>query len=155
MSVKGVVTESASPDRALEAEHDPVLLYDGLCGMCNGAVRLILRLESRPAIRFAPLNGPYATSALARVPELATEDTIVLMTRSADGRKVVRVRSDAALAVLGHLRGGRLPAKVLSLVPRSLRDAVYRVIARHRTKVMGRYDACPIPPPEVRSRFIP
>lgn len=138
-----------------QSQSDPILMYDGLCALCNGAVRTVIRLEHAQVIRFTPLNGLYASSLLSRHPELAGEDTIVFITHDAGGNEIIRVRSDAAIAVTRYLRGGAFAAGLMSLVPRMLRDRAYRLVARHRTKILGRYDACPIPKPAVRARFLP
>jgi predicted DCC family thiol-disulfide oxidoreductase YuxK len=66
----------------------------------------------------------------------------------------VRVRSDAVLALARYLGGAWRALTIFRLVPRPLRDLAYDVFARHRYRVFGRYSACPIPPPEVRARFL-
>lgn len=139
----------------ISSASDPILMYDGLCAVCNGAVRTVLRLEKAPVIRFTPLQGVYAASLLARHPHLAGEDTIVFITHDELGNEVVRIRSDAAIAVTRYLRGGAVAAGVMSVVPRAIRDRAYRIIARNRTRILGRYDACLVPEPSVRARFLP
>jgi predicted DCC family thiol-disulfide oxidoreductase YuxK len=127
----------------------PVLLYDGLCAMCNRAVLFVLKRDHTHSIRFAPLQGELAGATLARHPSLADEDSIIFLR----GDEVL-VKSDAALAVATYLSA---PWRFLShfkLVPRPLRDAVYDLVARNRFRVAKRYESCPLPPADVRERFL-
>lgn len=127
----------------------PVLLYDGLCAMCNRAVLFVLKRDRTNSIRFAPIQGELAGGTLARHPSLADEDSIIFV-RGDD----VLVKSDAALAVAAHLS---LPWRLfghLKFIPRPLRDAVYDLVARNRFRVAKRYESCPLPPADVRERFL-
>ncbi|MFH1568337.1 MAG: DCC1-like thiol-disulfide oxidoreductase family protein [Gemmatimonadota bacterium] len=129
----------------------PLLLYDGVCALCNGAVRFVLRRDRQGAIRFAPLQGPTAAAVIARHPHLEGVDSMVWVGAAGE----VSVRSDAALAVGRYLGGPwRWLAAAASLVPRPLRDGLYDLVARRRYRLFGRYDACPVPPPEQRARFL-
>jgi len=133
----------------------PVLLFDGLCGLCNRTVRLLLRLDRRGALRFAPLEGDLAAAVKGRHPEVDQVDTLVLVERWGDaaGERAL-VRSDAVLALARHLGGPWRLAGVLGLVPRVLRDWAYGVIARHRYALFGRLSERPLPPLDMRSRFL-
>jgi predicted DCC family thiol-disulfide oxidoreductase YuxK len=133
----------------------PVLLYDGLCGLCNGFVNFILRHDADGALRFAPLQGDFAAGVMARHPQLAGVDSLVLVEIDDAGNESVSVRSEAALRVAARLGGGWRAARVLRLLPRPLRDFGYDLVARVRYRLFGRHESCPIPPPEVRARFIP
>jgi predicted DCC family thiol-disulfide oxidoreductase YuxK len=132
----------------------PVLLYDGLCGFCDGTVQLILRHDRRGTLRFATLQGEFAREVIARHPELAAVDSLVLVDRDGAGRENVYVRSEGALYVARYLGGAWHVARVIAVVPRFLRDWAYDAFARMRYRVFGRYDSCPIPTPEQRARFI-
>lgn len=134
--------------------NEPVLLYDGLCGLCDGTVQAALRWDRRGTVRFAPLQGDFAAEVLGRHPELSGVDSLVLVEPGVGGAERVRVRSDAALALAGHLGGPVSLLRVFRLVPRVLRDAVYDGIARIRYRVFGRRDACRIPEPAERERFL-
>jgi predicted DCC family thiol-disulfide oxidoreductase YuxK len=133
----------------------PVLLYDGLCGFCDGTVQFILRHDSRGTLRFATLQGDYARGIIARHPELADVDSLVLVEPDpATGREHVYVRSTGALRLARYLGGAWHLARVVAVFPRFLRDWAYDGFARVRYRVFGRYDSCPIPTPEQRARFI-
>lgn len=133
----------------------PVLLYDGVCGFCDLTVQWVLRADRRELFRFAPLQGEYAAGVLARHPELDGIDSLVLVepTRSGVGERS-SVRSEGALRVASLLGGAWKAVQVLRILPRPLRDSVYDAFARRRYRLFGRYDACSVPPPEVRERFL-
>ena len=136
-----------------ERPRESVLLYDGMCALCNGAVRLVLKHDRGGQLMFAPLHGEYAAALLERRPDLRAIDSIIWVSSDSNGMETVRVRSDAAIAVAEYLGGGWRAARVLRLLPRSVRDAAYDTVARIRYRVFGRYDSCPVPPAQVRSRF--
>ncbi len=138
--------------RASETHRLPLLLYDGVCALCNGAVRFVLRRDRSRAVRFAPLQGDTAAPLLAERPELAGIDSIIWI--DATGRAFTR--SAAMLAIARQMGGGWAVLAALSrIIPAVLRDALYDRVARTRYRVFGRYDACPVPSPEHRSRFLP
>ena len=133
----------------------PVLLYDGLCGFCDGTVQFILRHDRRGTLRFATLQGDFARGVIDRHPELEGVDSLVLVERDpASGTEKVHVRSAGALGVARYLGGAWHLARATAIVPRFIRDAAYDGFARIRYRVFGRYDSCPIPSPEQRARFI-
>jgi predicted DCC family thiol-disulfide oxidoreductase YuxK len=137
----------AAPDTA----YGDVVLYDGGCGLCSRAVRFIATHDPAGRYRYAALGSEIAGEVLrgGRVaPQLP--DSVVLV--EADG--TVRVESDAALAILRELRGPARHLARLRIVPRPLRDAVYRLIARTRYRIFGRHDACELPAPWLRDRFL-
>lgn len=133
----------------------PVLLYDGVCGFCDRTVRTVLRLDRAARIRFAPLQGGFASSVLKRHPSLDGVDSLVLVEPSDDAAiERVHVRTEAVLRVAYHLGGVWRTLALLRLVPRPLRDALYDAVARRRYQMFGRFETCPFPDPEVRSRFL-
>lgn len=134
----------------------PVLLYDGICGFCNATVRFIVARDHRGTMQFAPLEGAFAREVIARHPELRGVDSLVLVRRGGPGDDRVSTRSEAAIAVAAHLGGGlAVAARLARMLPRGLRDLAYDVFARHRYRVFGRFDACPLPSPDLRARFLP
>ena len=130
-------------------------MYDGLCGFCNGTVRFILEHDHGGTMRFATLQGDFARGVIARHPEVATVDSLILVERdSATDVENVYARSAGALRVARYLGGPWTIARALAIVPPFLRDWAYDVFARFRYRVFGRYSSCPIPSPEQRGRFI-
>jgi predicted DCC family thiol-disulfide oxidoreductase YuxK len=131
----------------------PVLLYDGVCGFCNKTVQMILDRDRRGEMRFAALQSDYGQAVVGRHPELQGVDSVVYVERAADVERVY-VRSEAALKVAAYLGGVWKLFLAARLVPRGLRDYFYDLFARHRYRFFGKYDACMLPPPEVRARFL-
>ena len=133
----------------------PVLLYDGLCGFCDGTVQFILKHDRRGTLRFATLQGEYARGVIARHPELHGVDSLVFVEPADDSAgERISVRSAGALRLARYLGGPWHIARAVAIVPRFLRDWGYDRFARVRYRVFGRYDSCPIPSPAQRARFI-
>jgi predicted DCC family thiol-disulfide oxidoreductase YuxK len=132
-----------------------VLLYDGSCGFCAENVRLVLRHDRRGTLRFAALDSAFGRAVLTRHPELAPVDSMVWVEPAYGGAgERVFTRSAAALHVARYLgRAWRLAA-LTALIPRTLRDAVYDLVARHRHQLVGGGRECLMPTPEQRARFL-
>jgi predicted DCC family thiol-disulfide oxidoreductase YuxK len=131
------------------ADDHPVLLFDGVCNLCNGAVRFVVRHDPEGVFRFAPLQSDAADSLLADCDRESDLDSVVLV---ADG--ACHVKSDAALRVARRLG---LPYSLLwafRFVPRGLRDAVYDVVADNRYGWFGRREECMVPTPDLEERFL-
>lgn len=131
----------------------PVLLYDGLCGFCDRTVQFILTRDPGGRMHFAPLQGEYARQVLAEHPPLRDIDSLILIEAVAEPHLAL-VRSDAVLAIAGYLGWPWRAVASFRIVPRALRDWAYDFFARHRYRLFGRYEACPLPSPDVRARFI-
>ena len=141
-------------DRVSEARDEPLRVYfDGLCPLCRGTVRAALRLEDVPgSLRFAPLDGPTFRERFGEEARAALPDSLVVEVPTGE----LRLRSDAVVAVLARLgRPGRVAAALLRAVPRRVRDAGYRLIARVRRPF--RYDParCPRLPERWVARIDP
>lgn len=132
------------------------VLYDGECGLCDRSVQFLLRHDRRGVFRFGALAGVTAAAVRGRHPDLpAADETMVLVENPGSTGEHVRVRSDAALAMLTRLGGGWRLAAGLRIVPPFLRDAVYRFVARRRNRWFGRLESCRIPSAAERDRFLP
>ena len=133
---------------------DRLVLYDGVCGLCDGVVRFLLRRDRRRALAFAQLQGPTGRAILARHGLDGGLSTMVLVERPGRADERVRLRSDGALATLAALGGIWKLTAALRLVPAPLRDAVYRWIARKRYAWFGRFETCAAPVEGYRERFV-
>ena len=133
-----------------------ILLYDGFCGLCDRLTQFILRRDRNGAFQFAPLQSPSAARILARHGANPTNlDTVYVVVNYNQPDESLLRRSDAILFVLEPLGGvWRLTGRVFARLPRPLRDWAYRVVARNRYRVFGRYDSCPVPSPAARGRFL-
>jgi len=138
----------------------PILLYDGVCGLCNQLVRFVLRRDPAGVFRFAALQSPLAGRILARHGVDALDlDTLYVVVNAEQSDEILLPRSDAVIFILRRFEGAgrgswRLAGFLLQLVPRAVRDWGYGVVARRRYRIFGRYDACPLPTEETRSRFL-
>ena len=132
----------------------PILLYDGLCGFCDGVVRFVLKRDRAGAIRFATIQGSYARGVFERHPQIADIDSLVLIEEPGTPSERVTVKSDGVLRLASYMGWPWRAAPMLRLMPRVIRDAAYDLFGRHRYRLFGRYDACRIPSPEQRARFI-
>jgi predicted DCC family thiol-disulfide oxidoreductase YuxK len=132
-----------------------LLLYDGVCALCNGLVQFLIKRDKVDRFRFAPLQSSLGREVLARFGFLTFPDGVMLLTDALIPSEQLYGRSDAVAAALQLLGAPwRLAGRVLGLVPRPLRDWGYGIVARFRYRLFGRYDTCPIPPPELRGRLL-
>lgn len=169
-----------------EAEHrQPILFFDGVCGLCNRFVDFMLRADSQHRFRYAPLQGETArrllgmddeaggdearggkagdhqasgretgdpTSSDSRLGDLTSDDPRSFVFLDTDRRFE---QSNAVLHAMAQLGGLWRLIAVLYVFPRPVRDFVYRIVARNRYRWFGRRDACRMPTPEERDRFLP
>jgi len=130
--------------------NNPVLLFDGVCGLCDGFVRFLFLIDKKKIFRVAPLQGSYASR---RLPKILTEDLKTLVVVSEKGE--ILTKSQAVVFVFKRIGGvwgvfGRFG----QLLPSHMCDVVYNLIAHNRYRFFGRYQSCRIPTPEESSRFI-
>lgn len=129
---------------------DPILLFDGVCNLCNSSVQFVIRNDRRGRVRFAALQSEVGRQLLERHRiDPAKTDSLVLVTEDH-----AYVRSDAALRLARYLDGPYRHLTILRVVPRWLRDGVYRWVARNRYRWFGKQDHCMMPTPELRARFL-
>jgi predicted DCC family thiol-disulfide oxidoreductase YuxK len=136
-----------------DVEQAPIILFDGACNLCSGAVRFVIARDPHARCRFASLQSEAARAACAKVgydlPASATPSTIVVI----EGGRALE-RSDAVLAIARRMRFPWPVLGVFGVLPRGLRDVLYRFVARHRYRWFGRSDACMAPTSELRGRFL-
>ena len=127
-----------------------VIVFDGVCALCNGWVRFLVRFDRKRRYRFAAMQGQQG-SAMLRAHGLDPQDPMSFLLLDAQG---TWTDTDAILRVLAGLGGGWRLSGVLKVLPRGLRDAAYRALARNRYRWFGRHDACHLPAPEQAARFL-
>jgi len=132
------------------ADSHPILLFDGVCNLCNASVQWVLLRDSKGVFRFAAQQSDTGRAKLQQF-GLSSDayDTVVLI----DGDRLY-TRSDAALEVLNRLGGMYRFAVVFKIIPRFIRNAVYNWIARNRYRWFGKEEQCMLPRPEWKARFI-
>ena len=132
----------------------PVLLFDGECGLCHRCVRLLLRLDRKARLHFAPLQSP-AAQAYLRVQGLPAEDcdSLVFVPDWAGAAPPLR-RTEGVRAALRLCPGiGHALAAVLGVFPTAWRDGGYKLIARWRHRNWGGWRPRPLARPEWTARF--
>jgi len=129
----------------------PILLFDGHCNLCNAWVQFIVKRDSAGTIRFASLQSGAGRRLLEehKIDENYIESLVFFE------EERFSVSSTAALRTLSYLDSWQKHLIFLTVVPRSLRDLVYRFIARNRYKWFGRREQCMIPTTELSKRFLP
>jgi predicted DCC family thiol-disulfide oxidoreductase YuxK len=142
-------------DAGPKNESAAVILYDGVCGLCDRTIRFVLKRDRGGIFCFAALQSPAARRILARhgIGEAQLE-TFYLVRDIGLATERVLGKSSAALCVLSRLEGPWRLAGVARVLPETLRDRVYDAIARRRYRIWGKYDACPQPDPMYRHRFL-
>ena len=132
-----------------------IVFYDGVCAMCNGFVRFLLARDPAGRLRFAPLQSKAARQALQRHGRNADDlDTMHLLTDFEEPAEHLFSRSDAVLETLRRIGGVWALVSWLKIFPATVRDLVYGLVVKNRYRTFGKYDSCPLTPPEWRARFI-
>lgn len=129
---------------------NPVLLFDGVCNLCNGFVQFVILRDPEAIFRFAPLQSAVgaqlATQAGFPIDELST---VILYDRGK-----FYTHSDVALEVVRRLPGLWPLLYGLNVIPKSIRDSMYNWVARNRYRWFGKRSSCMVPTPQIRSRFL-
>jgi predicted DCC family thiol-disulfide oxidoreductase YuxK len=129
---------------------DDLILFDGVCNLCNALVQFVIRHDPNGKFHFAAIQSDIGRKIFQKYGLDPTDlQTFVFIS---DNR--IFLRSSAAIAVVSHFGGAWRMCAIFWLVPRFLRDAVYSVIARNRYRWFGRKDTCMIPTPEIEKRFL-
>jgi predicted DCC family thiol-disulfide oxidoreductase YuxK len=128
----------------------PLILFDGVCNLCAWAVRFIIKRDPTGVFRFASLQSELGQRLLAKHGiDPTSTDSFVLVEND-----IAYTESTAALRVTRRLHRAWPLCYVGIVLPRVLRDPVYRFIARHRYRWFGKQETCMIPTPELRARFV-
>lgn len=141
-------------DKTHAAKHKlnhPVIFFDGVCNLCNAGVNFIIDRDKKRRFRFAALQSETGSAFLQRHSmDENTFDTFIL-----DEGDAFYTRSDAALKIARRMTGAWPLLYGFIIIPRFLRDAVYRYIAGNRYRWFGRSDLCRVPEPELKELFLP
>jgi predicted DCC family thiol-disulfide oxidoreductase YuxK len=128
-----------------------IILFDGVCNLCNNAVTFIIEHDRKDVFRFASLQSAIGRKLMEeRGLDPETVDSIVLI----EPGVVYYRKSTAALEISKDLSGGYSLLSYFSFLPEGFRDSIYDLIANNRYKWFGRKDSCMIPTPELRSKFL-
>lgn len=125
-----------------------VIFFDGVCGLCNGFVDFILKIDKSQSFTFSPLQSEYAAQHLA--PEHIRDLTSVVYLK--DGQKFLKSR--AVIEILNDIGGVWKLAQLGKIIPDQLRNKAYDLVAANRYKIFGKKETCRLPTPEERARFL-
>ncbi len=127
----------------------PILLFDGVCNLCDGFVQWVIRRDPDGIFRFASLQSELGQSLIQKHQLTTDLSTVILV----DGEKTYS-HSDVALEIVRQLGGFWTLLYILKIVPSFIRNAVYNWIARNRYRWFGQKESCMIPTPELKGRFL-
>ena len=134
---------------------NPIVLYDGVCGLCNRLVQFLLKRDSRDHFRFASLQSEFAQDVMTRHGVDPHDlDTVYVVKDHNQPTENLLARSDAILHLLTELGGIWSLAGAGRVLPRGFRDAVYKIVARNRYRVFGKHESCMLPEPRHRAKFL-
>jgi predicted DCC family thiol-disulfide oxidoreductase YuxK len=129
---------------------EAILLFDGVCTLCNRSVQFVLRHDKKKHFKFAPLQSTIAQQLLVNAAVQDNLSTVVLLYQNK-----VYTESSAVLKVLWLLpRGWKILYYLGILIPRFIRDALYRVVAKNRYTMFGQSSTCMVPDKQTQERFL-
>ncbi|PWU00549.1 MAG: thiol-disulfide oxidoreductase [Candidatus Melainabacteria bacterium] len=139
--------------KKLSGKH--LILYDGVCALCNGFNKFVLPRDKRDVFRFASLQSPFAREILDGFGRSASAlNTIYVIANFGLPEQSLKERADAALFVLDQIGGLYSFSRVLRVFPRSLLDQIYNFIAKNRYRLFGKYETCLLPDATNAEKFI-
>ncbi|MDX8360295.1 thiol-disulfide oxidoreductase DCC family protein [Cytobacillus sp. IB215316] len=127
----------------------PIIIFDGVCNLCNGAVQFLLKRDKRDALRFTAMQSEAAKELLVTYQIPTNVDSFVFI----DGNNFY-VKSTAALQVSKYLPGLWKVFYLCRIIPVPIRDYVYDWVAKNRYKWFGRRTECMLPTPEIKKKFL-
>lgn len=130
-------------------DNQAIILFDGVCNLCNNSVQFIIRHDKDAYFKFASLQSDFG-GRLKEAKQIPNDvDSIILVE---NGK--VYMQSSAILRIARHLDGAWKLAAAALIIPRPIRDLIYRYVARNRYRWFGRQDQCMLPSPDLKERFL-
>ena len=134
---------------------NPIVLYDGVCGLCNQLEQFLLKRDKHDQLRYASLQSDFASKILVRHGLNPKDlDTVCVVINYQQPDERVLTRSTAILNVVNNLGGIWKVAALGKIIPRPLRDLFYELVARNRYRMFGKYETCMLPEPRHRAKFL-
>lgn len=126
------------------------MLFDGVCNFCNASVNFVIEHDKAGYFKFAPLQSEIGEELMAKhAINTADTDSVIVVENDR-----AYTHSSAALRIAKRLDGLWSWAYAFVVVPKPVRDIAYKLFAKYRYRLFGRRDACMIPTPEIRARFL-
>ena len=136
--------------RAIAEDDKFIVVFDGVCNLCTASVQFIIKRDSKHRFKFCSFQSNFAQEILSdHSINFIEPESILLITKQG-----ILYESDAALTIARHLSGAWPMLYVFKILPRFIRDSIYKWIARNRYRFFGKKNACWIPTPELRGRFL-
>ena len=134
---------------------NPIILYDGVCGLCNRLVQFFIKRDRHDRLRFASLQSDFAAVILKRHGADPKDlDTVYVVKDYDQPNEELLARSNAILFVLPELGGIWRLSPVGKVLPRWLRDRLYDLVAKNRYRMFGKFESCLLPEPKQRRKFL-
>jgi predicted DCC family thiol-disulfide oxidoreductase YuxK len=132
-------------------EHKQLILFDGVCNLCNSSVQYVIKYDKNDIFMFAPLQGDTGKEIIERFNiDSSKTDSILLYSY----RNGLSVKSTAALKIVRHLGFPRSIMSMFLVIPAFIRNWVYDYVAKNRYKWYGKKEDCMIPTPELKAKFL-
>ncbi|MDA3854308.1 MAG: DCC1-like thiol-disulfide oxidoreductase family protein [Bacteroidales bacterium] len=134
----------------MQNQEHAIILFDGVCHLCNGSVNFLLKMDKKERFKFSPLQSPNGQAVLKQHQLSDTGlDTFIFIHHGKCYSK-----STAALKVLKSFGRGWQIFYIFIIIPRFIRDFIYDLVARHRYRLFGRSEQCMVPNPDIERRFL-
>jgi predicted DCC family thiol-disulfide oxidoreductase YuxK len=128
-----------------------IILFDGVCNLCNNAVQFIIKHDKKDVFRFIALQSDLGTTILNQLKiDITKVDSIILY----EPGIAYYIKAEAALKITQSLSGFYKMLYYLNIFPTGLKSAVYEIMAKNRYKWFGKKEACMIPTPELKAKFL-
>ena len=127
----------------------PIILFDGVCNFCNGAVQFIIKHDKRGIFQFASLQSSIGKELIETKPGLKDLDSVILIQNG-----IVKTESTAALQISKKLDGWPKIFYIFIVIPAPIRNYFYKLFASNRYRLFGKSETCMIPTKEIRDRFL-
>ena len=139
----------------VRSESKPIVLYDGVCGLCNGLTQFLLKRDAQDRLRFASLQSDFSKVVLKRHGADPQDlDTVYVVLDYDQQAERLLARSDAILYLASQIGGIWQWGKVGRFIPKVLRDAMYKLVASNRYRLFGKHESCMMPDPRHRDKFL-
>ncbi|WGD34487.1 thiol-disulfide oxidoreductase DCC family protein [Olleya sp. YS] len=132
-------------------KHKQLILFDGVCNLCNSSVQFVIKHDKKNVFMFAPLQGEVGQQIINHY-NLDTSNTDSILLYSKDTG--LKIKSTAALHIAKHLGFPSNVIAVFLIIPKFIRDWVYDFVAKNRYKWYGKQEACMIPTPDLKAKFL-
>jgi predicted DCC family thiol-disulfide oxidoreductase YuxK len=132
----------------------PIILFDGVCNLCNASVQFVIERDPTAIFRFAALQSDFGQAILAKNGVYTEGSPLALNSIVLVENGQLYDKSTAALRIAKRLSGGMKFMAIFLIVPKFIRDFVYKIIAKNRYRWFGKQEACWLPTKELKARFL-